>query len=124
MAKKYKKKILSIPIRGITIDIIFQDHASFCSDGFKDSYAYCDWINKKIVFQEKDITQLTVIHELTHMYMKTGFVDHIPDLTIEQTEEMFCEVMSYFGAEILRTARLICKELKKHKRKVINEKSI
>ena len=106
------KPVTKIKIRGIEIFVYLQDHKDFCKEGHADCYAYCSWIDKKIVFQTKDISYLTIVHELTHMYIKTGFIDHIPDINVEQLEEMFCEIMAYFGEEIIKTSKNVHKILK------------
>jgi hypothetical protein len=91
--------------------IYLQSVKSYDKGAPDESTAYIEWEKRSIYFNVSDISKETIRHELTHAYIKASFTEQIPDLTLEQLEEIFCEVVSHFGTTIIKQADSIHKEM-------------
>lgn len=105
------KKLTNIEVRGFATKIYLQSREDYDKDAPDDSTAYIEWGKRSIYFNVEDFSKETIRHELTHAYIKASFTEQIPDLTLEQIEEIFCEVVSHFGINIIKQANDIHKEI-------------
>ena len=65
-----------------------------------------------IIFSEDSVDLATVIHECVHAYYSDLCVGSA-DLTSDQIEEVFAEMFSQYGDEIIKQSRKLLKALKK-----------
>ena len=74
--------------------------------------AYCDAANKQLIFDETELDLATVTHEMCHLYISYQYHSSA-GLSVDQFEEIICELWAKEGAHILRQSRQLLKLLKK-----------
>lgn len=104
------RKVTSLEVRGVVTNILLKSKRSYKKEAPKESVAYTEWSKRQIVLCVDDVSKETIRHELCHAYIKSGFTDQIPDLSQEQLEEMFCEVLANFGPIIIKQSNDIHKK--------------
>lgn len=104
-------KLTNVVVRGMVTKVYLQSPKNYYKHAPKNSVAYIDWESRTIYFQTGDISKETIRHELTHAFIKASFTEQIPNLSLEQIEEVFCEVVSHFGPTIISMANKMHKEM-------------
>ncbi len=79
---------------------------------FEQEYAGITLPTTREIFINTDELNLgTVIHEVTHAFLASLCLQSA-DLTVDQHEEVYCEVMAIHGANLGRMARKIYEALR------------
>lgn len=76
-----------------------------------DSSGLTNTTTKEIYFNQEELHRDVVIHELTHA-LKAETCTESANLTADQVEEMFCDLVAKHGDYIIRLGRKLFKELK------------
>jgi len=69
-----------------------------------DSLAVTIMWKRKIAVHGEGVDKETIIHELVHAYMHEFCLKSTNDISAEDLEEIFCEMMAKWGREILDMA--------------------
>jgi hypothetical protein len=103
--------MIKVQILGNTWKVYLHSEDSF-SRKFNDSdAAFVTTANKEMHFNEGELTLTVVKHEIFHSYHDAMSV-HSANLTVEQEEEVCCELFAAHGDHMTRLARKLYKELK------------
>lgn len=79
---------------------------------FKDEYAGITVpLTREVIINQEDCTLGTVVHEMTHAYI-ASLCTHSANLTGDQQEEVYCELMALHGTSILSVSKKIYKLLR------------
>lgn len=102
----------AIPFKlyGDTWKAYIVSHDKFMSLHGDDCEAITIIEDKKIVFNDEDLSLHVVVHELVHAYFSYQYIDS-SNLSVLQTEEIFAELFGHKGEELLRLAKKLHKEL-------------
>ena len=106
--------MFKLNILGHDWKVYLHEDEEFCSK-YKDESgdaAFVMPIAKEIHFNEEELTLVVVKHELVHCFYAALCVE-AAQLTLDQQEEVFCELIANHGDRILRLARTLYRELKK-----------
>lgn len=101
---------MKINIRGKDWTIELHTEEDF-NDKHEGCTAITETTDRIINFHNGDLTLQTIIHELIHAYHAAGYTNSA-DLTLDQQEEIFAELFSEFGIQIIKDARKMRKILK------------
>ena len=78
----------------------------------KDSLAHVDTEAMEIIFREDHIKKNIVVHEVTHAFINSLGLGSCNDLSIEDFEEIICEMMEHHLMDINRISNTILSFLK------------
>lgn len=92
-----KKNSITIEIKGAHYEFILQSPQTYKRNHGSDSSAITYIKEKKVYFKTDDFTPNVVRHELIHVFVAESHTSSA-NLTEEQLEELFCEIIaeSYF----------------------------
>jgi hypothetical protein len=80
---------------------------------YKDtSYAHVDREDREILFRDDKINKKYVIHEVTHAFINSLHLGSCNDLTLDDFEEIICELMEDHITDIVSISNMIYKHLK------------
>ena len=103
-------KPIPFKIYGDTWKAYLFSHDKFMSMHGDDCEAITIIEDKKIVFNDEDLSRHVVVHELVHAYFSYQYIDS-SNLSVLQTEEIFAELFGHKGEEILALSKKLHKEL-------------
>lgn len=83
---------------------------------YKDSYAHVNRDTREIIFRADHIKKTTVIHEVTHAFINTLCLGSCNDLTLEDFEEIVCEMLEVHLIDINKMSNQILSFLKDPKK--------
>lgn len=85
--------------------LLFMPQANYESRHGSDSQGVTTSDNRRIYISEEGASYETIVHELVHAYMAELCVSSTTRLTKNDLEEVYCELMSRHGKQLLRLAR-------------------
>jgi hypothetical protein len=93
--------------------VFLHEDEDFCNKFPEEEHdaAFMMPVAKEVHFNEEELTLVVVKHELVHCFYDALCVE-AAQLTLDQQEEVFCELIANHGDKILRLARILYRELK------------
>lgn len=88
-----KKRSITIDIKGVPYEFILQSPQTYRRNHGSDSDAITYTKEKKVYFRRDEFTFRVVLHETCHAYYAESHTAS-SDLTPDQVEEVFCELLS------------------------------
>ncbi len=85
-----------------------------------ESYAHVDKANKVIIFDKSELSLKIVIHEVTHAFINQCHLGSTSEMSLEDFEEVICELMEDHIHDIIAASEEIFRELSKQKKKATN----
>jgi len=80
-----------------------------------DSYAYVNKYDRTIVFRKDYVRKNIVVHEVTHAFINACHLSSCNDLSVEDFEEIVCEMMEDHIEDIIKVSNTILKYLQRTK---------
>lgn len=105
-----------IEIKGIKWSYYRLPHDKYKQLHGDNSLAHVLKHKREIVFDAKYLDLPTVLHEVTHAFFSSCCIDSTNDLSNDDVEEIFCEIVSYHIDDIKKTANKIYNVLKPRKK--------
>ncbi len=102
--------MIKVNILGHSWKVYLHTEDDFCRMYGDHDAAFVLPQEREVHFNEGDLTLRVVKHELTHCYFTLLCVE-AAQLSLDQQEEVFCEMMAEHGDKLLRLARHLYKEL-------------
>jgi len=84
-----------------------------------DSEGVCRAWKKSIDIHAKCLTKETLLHELTHAYLSEMCITSATEFTKNDLEEIYCELLSRWGRELLDLADSLLVIIEKSRKKEI-----
>ena len=114
------KYVTKIDVRGKEAKIYLYDldaWSKLCvKEGSPFMEAYFSTSSFSLHFCTAYLNQENITHELAHSYIYTGYPD-VLNLSVEQVEELACEIFANHGSRILTQANTILTKLEERKTK-------
>ena len=102
-------------IKGIKYNVRILSKKSYTKK-YSNSYAHVNRDSREIIFRDDHIKKTTVIHEVTHAFINTLCLGSCNDLTLEDFEEIICEMLEVHLMDINRVSNEILSFLKEPKK--------
>lgn len=106
--------MLQVNIKGFHWQIELLDHPTYVESLGDTSAAIADRSLKKIYINEEYFNIKTVRHEIVHAFMDSLCLSSCENLSIEDYEEIVCEVIANHIIDIEKTSQYILKKLTKN----------
>ena len=104
-----------IEIKGITWKVQLLTKQAYLKAHTDESMAHVNKHDRTIVFRKDFILKNVIIHEVMHAYIAGCHLGSCNSITIEDFEEIVCELMEDHHADIGRTSREVLQILKELK---------
>jgi hypothetical protein len=104
--------VLIIDIKGVPYKVLLQDKEKYQKSHGGNSYAHVNKHTKEIVFRKDHIEKRIVIHEVVHAFLNQCHLASCNDLSVEDFEEIVCELMEDHLLDITKVSNTIFKELR------------
>ena len=99
-------------IKGIKFKVKLLTKKAYCTKYSKDHLAHVNSETRSIIFRDDHIKKNIVVHELVHAFIAALHLGSCNDLSLEDFEEIICEMMEDHLLEINSMANKIMKHLK------------
>lgn len=109
--KNVSKLLYTFKIRGLDFKFVMFHPEAFALL-HPDSEAAVTSMNEIHVPSHK-LSLTTLRHEVTHAYCNSCLYDSASDISMRDMEEIFCDLIGYFGPEIIETTNKLYKIYKK-----------
>lgn len=83
-----------------------------------ESMAHVEKSKKEIIFDKSELSLKVVIHEVTHAFINQCHLGSTSDISLEDFEEVICELMEDHIFDIISVSEEIYRELSKIVKKV------
>jgi hypothetical protein len=100
-----------VSIKGIKIEVQLLTKEEYIKKHTDDSVGHFDKIDRALVFREDIIKKNVVIHEVVHAFIHGCHLSSCNDLTVEDFEEIVCEMLEDHLMDIENTSKKILKYL-------------
>lgn len=102
-------------IKGIKFSIKLLSKKDYIKKHSDKEYAHLDRYTKQLVFRQDFITKRIVIHEVTHAFIATLGLGSCNELSVEDFEEIICEMLEDHLMDINKVSNEILGYLKESK---------
>lgn len=82
---------------------------------YKDSYAHVNRETREIIFRDDKISKKITIHEVTHAFINSLHLGSCNELTLEDFEEIICEMLEDHLMDINKVVNTVFSYLKEQK---------
>lgn len=103
--------ILKVSIKGLDYTVQLLDKNKFEKVHGKD-LAYLDKTKRQFCFRKDHVEKTTVIHEVTHAFINSLHLGSCNELTLEDFEEIICEMLEDHLLDISRISNQIYRHLR------------
>ena len=111
MAKKKIKKTMPVMIKGVRYTVKVFEKVAYLKL-LKDSLTHVDTEALEIIFREDHIKKNIIVHEVTHAFINSLGLGSCNDLSLEDFEEIICEMMEHHLMDINKLSNSILSFLK------------
>ena len=101
-----------VEIKGIKYKVKLLKKADYIKKYKDNSYAHVDREDREILFRDDKINKKYVIHEVTHAFINSLHLGSCNELTLDDFEEIICELMEDHIGDIQNISNMIYKHLK------------
>lgn len=102
-------------VKGIKFKVRLLEKKVYIKKHSENSYAHCDRQERELVFRKDHIKKKTIIHEVTHAFINSIHLGSTDDLTINDFEEIICEMLEDHLMDINKLSNQILAYLKESK---------
>ena len=106
---------MEIYIKGVKFKIDLLTKEKYIELHKDNSYAHLDKEKKSLTFRKDHISKKICIHETVHAYINACHLGSCTDISMEDFEEIICEMMEEHIDDIKNTAKEILSFLKEAK---------
>lgn len=106
---------MTVIIKGIKYKVKLLTKLEYIKNN-KGSYAHVDRETREIQFRDDHIKKTTIVHEVTHAFINTLCLGSCNELTLEDFEEIICEMMEDHLMDINKVSNEILSYLKETKK--------
>lgn len=99
-------------IKGVQYKIELLEKEAYIKEHEDKSYAHLDKEKKQLTFRKDHISRKIVIHETTHAFINACHLASCNDISMEDFEEIICELMEEHLDDIKTTSNEILSFLK------------
>lgn len=99
-------------IKGIKFKVVLLNKHEYQKKHTPSNYAHFDKESRELVFREDYIKKNIIIHEVTHAFIGSLHLGSCHDISIEDFEEIICEMMEDHILDINRISNEILRFLK------------
>ena len=103
---------MEIQIKGVKFKVELLSKEQYIKDHKDDSVAHLEKIKKTLTFRKDYISKKICIHEVTHAYINACHLGSCSDISMDDFEEIICELMEEHIDDIKRTSNEILRFLK------------
>lgn len=103
---------MEIEIKGVKFKVILESKKDYIKNHKDESYAHLDKIKKTLTFREDHVSKKIIIHEVMHGFINACHLASCSDISMDDFEEIVCELMEEHYHDIGRTTNQIYKYLK------------
>lgn len=104
--------MLKVNIKGLEWSCRKLRHKDYRNKHGSSSLAVCVKGERKLDFDASEFRYSTVLHEVVHAFMGSLCLHSTSDISMEDMEEIFAELIENHVEDIIETAKFIYKELK------------
>lgn len=101
-----------VMVKGIKYKVKLLKKTDYIKKYKDNSYAHVDREDREILFRDDKINKKYVIHEVTHAFLGSLHLGSCNDLTLDDFEEIVCEMLEDHLTDISSISNMIYKHLK------------
>lgn len=109
-------------IKGVKFKVELLDKEAYIKENEDKSYAHLDKEKKTLTFRKDHISKKIVIHEVTHSFINACHLASCDNISMDDFEEIICEMMEEHLDDIKTTSNEILSFLKKEAKRVTRRK--
>lgn len=106
---------MTVMIKGILYRVKLLKKADYVKK-HRESYAHVNRESREILFRDDHIKKTTVIHEVTHAFINSLHLGSCNEITLEDFEEIICEMLEDHLLDINKVSNEILAFLKETKK--------
>lgn len=109
-------------IKGVKFEVKLLNKEDYIKENEDKSYAHLDKEQKELTFRKDHISKKIVIHEVTHAFLNACHLGSCSNISMEDFEEIVCEMMEEHLDDIRSVSNEILSFLKKEAKSVRRNK--
>ena len=102
---------MNISIKGIKFQVILLSKEDYVKKHTDESVAHLDKEDRTLIFRKDQIKKNIVIHEVCHAFIHGCHLSSCNDLSVEDFEEIICEMLEDHIEDIQSVSKKILKHL-------------
>lgn len=103
---------MEILIKGVKFRVILETKKDYIKKHGDGSYAHLDKLKKCLAFRQDHISKKIIMHEVMHGYINACHLASCSDISMDDFEEIVCELIEEHYSDIGKTTNQIYKYLK------------
>ena len=106
---------MEIYIKGVRFLVKLESRKEYIKNHTDGSYAHLDKVKKTLTFRNDHVSKKIVMHEVVHAFINACHLGSCNDISMEDFEEIVCEMMEEHYHDIGKTTNEIYRFLKENK---------
>lgn len=103
---------MEIIIKGVKYKVTLETKKEYIKKHTDGSYAHLDKLTKTLAFRTDHISKKIIMHEVMHAYINACHLASCNDISMDDFEEIVCELVEEHHSDIGKTTNQIYKYLK------------